>query len=218
MNFSMQHKRDVRQTLGASLVVLFHVAAVTALVWGVGSRMAGKAPGPTVLRPVIDEPIVDPIPQPVKVDDHLPQPNTVTIVPPIMPTQDVNVDSADTITAVPGVSTKPFEEGLPVAVSIAPTASAPAGVAGRAGMVCSQMPQPEMPATNYVGEADFLIRGTVHGGRVVAVEFVKAALHTGTDRKALNAFQAAISNTLRAQWRCDAGDHRFEQMYTFKIN
>lgn len=200
--------------VGIGLVVALHLAGIYALSAGlVGAPTRHQAP--IAVKPVMDvvkppEP-VDPVKAVKPVFQEVP---VVGIpVPPIV----VDGESYQ----LPPVTTGPVtNDPGPVAFK-GPTGneSAPATASKpevrTAGAVCAVMPQPEVPALNWSGNAVLHVLATVRGGRVVGseVQVLQGVALDGRTRRSLeHAVEAAL-----AGYQCQ-GDAMFQQDFAFRID
>ncbi|HEY9107347.1 MAG TPA: ABC transporter substrate-binding protein [Roseateles sp.] len=213
MNFA-QEKQGASRYTGIGIVALIHVLAIWALASGLAKDIVKKVSGPIDVK-VIEEKVKPP-PPPEKVVP--PPPDLKAPPPPFVPPPEFQV-TAPAPPAPPIQSTQvapPVAQFTPPAPAAAP---APAPVAKpakvTAGMVCTKMGKPELPAINWSGEALYKAVATVKAGRVTAVEITP--LRGGVDRKAQRQLIQAIEATLRETYECP-GDHTFEQEFQFKVD
>lgn len=214
MNFA-QEKQGASRFTGIGIVVLIHVVAIYALATGLAKDLVKKVAGPIETK-VIEEKVKPP-PPPEKVIP--PPPDLKAPPPPFVPPPEFQVTApappapaiASTQVAPPAVAEiRP----APAAAAPAPPAPAPRPAVVTAGMVCTKMSKPELPAMNWSGEALYKAVATVKAGRVTSVEITP--LRGGVDRKAQRAMTQAITQTLQESYECP-GNHVFEQEFQFKI-
>ena len=213
MNFSQEKSGSSRFT-GFGVVVLIHVLIIWALASGLARTVVAMVKGPIETK-VIEEMVKPPPPEKVVP----PPPDMKAPPPPFVPPPEVQVTAPPPPNAIqaPVSNTPPPTREVAATPPPAP-APAPAPVARpakiTAGMVCTKMGKPEVPAVNWSGEALYKATATVKAGRVTAVEI--APLRGGVDRRAQRALIQAISDTLKDTYECP-GDHVFEQEFQFRI-
>ncbi len=214
MNFAQENQSSSRVT-GFVVVVLIHVLIIWALASGLAHKVVEAVKGPIDVKVVEEK--VKPPPPPEKVVP--PPPDMKAPPPPFMPPPEVQVAAPPPPNAIqaPVSNTPPPVREVAPTPPAAPPAPAPAPrPAGpvKAGMVCTKMGKPELPAVNWSGEAMYKALATVKAGRVVSVEVTP--MRGGVDRRAQRALIAAISDTLASTYECP-GDHVFEQEFVFRI-
>jgi len=216
MNFA-QEKQGASRFTGIGIVILVHVL----IIWGLASGLARKAieavKGPIDVKVVEEK--VKPPPPPEKVVP--PPPDMKAPPPPFVPPPEVQVTAPPPPNAIqaPVSNTPPPTREVAATPPPAPApapAPAPRPAKITAGMVCTKMGKPEVPAVNWSGEALFKVQATVKAGRVAAVEITSAQMRGGNDRKVQRALIAAITSTLQDTYECP-GDHVFEQEFQFRI-
>ncbi|QPF73270.1 hypothetical protein G8A07_10325 [Roseateles sp. DAIF2] len=214
MNFA-QEKQGASRFTGIGIVIFIHVLAIWALAAGLHRKAIEAIKGPIDVKVVEEK--VKPPPPPEKVVP--PPPDMKAPPPPFVPPPEVQV----TAPPPPNAIQAPVSNVPPPTREVAATpppapAPAPAPVARpakiTAGMVCTKMGKPEVPAVNWSGEALYKATATVKAGRVTAVEI--ASLRGGVDRRAQRALIQAITDTLKDTYECP-GDHVFEQEFQFRI-
>nr|WP_305800533.1 hypothetical protein [Shinella sp. XGS7] len=213
MNFA-QEKQGASRFTGIGIVILVHVVLIWALAEGLVHKAIEKVTGPIDVKVVEEK--VKPPPPPEKVVP--PPPDMKAPPPPFVPPPEVQV----TAPPPPNAIQAPVSNTPPPTRDVAPTpppAPAPVAPAAKpakitAGMVCTKMGKPEVPAVNWSGEALYRATATVKSGRVVGVEI--ASLRGGVDRRAQRALVQAITDTLKDTYECP-GDHVFEQEFQFRI-
>lgn len=211
MNFA-QEKNGASRFTGLGIVILIHVALISAIASGLAKKAVDAIKGPIETKVIEDK--VKPPPPPEKVVP--PPPDLKAPPPPYVPPPEFQV----TAPAPPAVMAAPTTSVPPVNTTVAATpgpAPAPAPVARptkvTAAMVCTKRGTPEMPSVSFDGEALYKVIATVRAGRVVSTEVT--SLRGGIDRKAQRALIAAIDSTLKETYECP-GDHIFEQEFVFK--
>ncbi|OWQ93220.1 hypothetical protein CDN99_01635 [Roseateles aquatilis] len=204
------------RTTGLALVALVHVAMVAALINGM-HRRAVEAPPPIEVRAIKDDPkppepvvreLFEPPPQPLPKVLTVPVPEVQIDAP--LPPPTIHAEAAmETKSDGPVTTTTRREE---------PTTGAPPltrGTVTQPGLVCTSMGAPDLPATNWSGEAVFRAVADVQGGRVVAVQI--QALSSGLDTRTRRSLSNAIETALKTRYVCP-GEHRFQQDFAFKID
>ena len=147
-----------------------------------------------------------------------PPPDLKAPPPPFVPVPEIQVQTPPPPAAISTQSTQvppPAEfKPAPPPVSVQPPPAPPAAPTKvSAGMLCPTRSSPEMPSISFDGVAEFVVLGTVRGGKVVATEIrVKRGLG---DRRAQRQLLASIETAL-GQYRCNT-DGIFEQEFVFKI-
>ncbi|MFY8117295.1 MAG: ABC transporter substrate-binding protein [Roseateles sp.] len=213
MNFA-QEKQGASRFTGLGIVILIHVLMIWALASGLVQKAVEKVAGPIDVKVVEEK--VKPPPPPEKVVP--PPPDMKAPPPPFVPPPEVQVTAPPPPNAIqaPVSNTPPPTRDVAPTPPPAPAAPAPAPKPAKitAGMVCTKMGKPEVPAVNWSGEALYRATATVKAGRVVGVEI--ASLRGGVDRRAQRALIQAISDTLKDTYECP-GDHVFEQEFQFRI-
>lgn len=219
MNNSLQAQTPFRapRFTGLGIAALVHLALLAGLLQGLAKTPGKAPPGPTqveLLQQKPPPPVPEPPTMPAQEPTHLRQlPPQVQIPVPIFveerpPTGlEIQARSEGSPSSEPaGTATLPALVAEP---------ARPAAGLQQAGMVCTQMGRPELPALNWSGEAVLKIVATVRAGRVVASELVAArgALDARTRRQLL----AAVDTALRESYVCP-GDHRFEQEFAFRVD
>lgn len=202
---------------GLGFAALVHVALVVGLIQGFARPGLPKPPAKTDVQVLIDTPKPpDPVQQPVQVD--LPQQLRDVPLPPQVPVPDFVIQRDpspnDIVTRYDGPPVVDFSPRPVVAEPVrTPPVAEPA--IRQAGMVCTQMARPELPAVSWSGEAVFKILATVREGRVVATELLAA--RGSLDGKTRRLLMGAIESTLREHYVCP-GNHRFEQEFAFRVD
>lgn len=202
---------------GLGFAALVHVALVVGLIQGFARPGLPKPPAQTDVQVLIDTPKPpDPVQQPVQVD--LPQQLRDVPLPPQVPVPDFVIQRDpspnDIVTRYDG---PPVVDFSPRPAVVEPVLNPPVAEPAirQAGMVCTQMARPELPAVSWTGEAVFKILATVREGRVVATEVLVA--RGAMDAKTRRLLMAAVDGTLREHYVCP-GNHRFEQEFAFRVD
>ena len=217
MNFAQQQQGSGgSRYAGLVMVAGIHVIIIWALASGLARKMVDAVKGPIEVNVVEEK--VKPPPPPEKVVP--PPPDMKAPPPPFMPPPEVQVAApppANAIQAPVSNTPPPVREVAPTPPPAAPAPAPAARPAGpvKAGMVCTKMGKPEVPAVNWSGEAMYKAVATVKAGRVVSAEITP--LRGGVDRRAQRALVAAITETLQSTYECP-GDHVFEQEFVFRID
>jgi protein TonB len=214
MNFSQRQADPRRHLVGLTLVILFHVLVVYALVTGLAKKVVDVVRAPIETK-VIEE-IKKPPPPPEVVLP--PPPKLEAPPPPFIPPPEVQIATppppVPTITAV-----TPVPPPAPVAIApIAPPAPpAPAPAPPRPatmsiGVACATQVQPTMPvkAIREGINGSVKARATIKGGKVIAVEIVSS--------QPRGVFDAAVRNAMM-QYGCQAAEEEIkaEQVFDFKL-
>ena len=195
-------------------MVVLHFLVIWLIASGLAKKVVEKVAGPLETK-VIEE-IKPPPPPPEKIVP--PPPDLKAPPPPFVPVPEIQVQTPPPPAAISTQSTQvppPAEfKPAPPPVTVAPPPAAPAPPAKvSAGMLCPTRSSPEMPSISFDGVAEFVVLGTVRGGKVVATEIrVKRGLG---DRRAQRQLLASIETAL-GQYRCNT-DGIFEQEFVFKI-
>lgn len=214
MNFA-QEKQGASRFTGIGLVILIHVLIIWALASGLARKAIEKVAGPIDVKVVEEK--VKPPPPPEKVVP--PPPDMKAPPPPFVPPPEVQVTAPPPPNAIqaPVSNTPPPTREVAATPPPAPApapAPAPRPAKITAGMVCTKMGKPDVPAVNWSGEALYKATATVKAGRVASVEITP--LRGGVDRRAQRALIQAITDTLKDTYECP-GDHVFEQEFQFRI-
>jgi protein TonB len=211
MNFSEQQADPRRHLVGITVVILFHVLVVYALVTGLAKKVVDVIRAPIETK-VIEE-IKTPPPPPEVVLP--PPPKLEAPPPPFIPPPEVQIATppppAPTITA-----TNPTPPPAPVnitpspPVATAPPAPRPAMVS--MGVACATQVAPAMPAKAIRDgiTGSVRARATIRGGKVVSVEIVSS--------QPRGVFDKAVRDAMM-QYGCQSGDDEIkaEQTFDFKV-
>lgn len=202
---------------GLGLAALVHVALLVGLIQGFTRPGLPKPPGKTevVLKADTPRPPEPAPPTPVELPKQLrdlPLPPRA-VVPEFEVQREASPNDIQIRQDGPAVvdfSPRPVAGDAPVQ----PPVRQDPGVR-QAGMVCTQMASPELPALNWSGEAVFKILATVREGRVVATELLAA--QGALDAKTRRQLMGAVERALRDHYVCP-GNHRFEQEFAFRVD
>ncbi|MFN7694478.1 MAG: energy transducer TonB [Burkholderiales bacterium] len=213
MDFAQESKAGSRATAFLAVVGV-HALLIGAIVSGLAQKVVEKVTGPIETK-VIEE-IKPPPPPPEKIVP--PPPDLKAPPPPFVPIPEINISAPPPPNAVTTQSTQvpppaEFKPAPPPVVNPppAPVAAPPAKVS--AGMLCPTRSNPEMPSVQFEGVGEYVVLGTVRGGKVVAVE-IRVKRGVG-DRRAERAIRSNIEAAL-SQYRCNT-DGIFEQEFVFKL-
>jgi periplasmic protein TonB len=214
MNFSQRQADPRRHLVGMTVVILFHVFVVYALVTGLAKKVVEVVRAPIETK-VIEE-IKKPPPPPEVV---LPPPTRLEAPPPpFIPPPEVQIATppppAPTITAV-----TPTPPPAPVVIAPAPppVVAAPAPPPPRPatmsiGVACATQVQPQMPvkALRDGLTGSVRARATIKGGKIVAVEILSSSPR--------GVFDAAV-RTAMMQYGCQTTEEEIkaEQVFDFKL-
>ena len=224
MNFSQRQADPRRHLIGLTLVILFHVFVVYALVTGLAKKVV------EVVRAPIETKVIEEIKKPPPPPPEIvlpPPPKLEAPPPPFIPPPEVQIAQPPppqpTITAVTPTPPPAAVVIAPAAPTPAPVASAPPAppappppkpvVAAAIGVVCPTQVKPEMPRKalqeNIAGSVR--ARATIRGGKVVNVEIVSS--------RPRGVFDAAV-RTAMLQYGCQAGSDEVqaEQTFDFKVD
>lgn len=215
MNFSQRQADPRRHLVGISVVILFHVLLVYALVTGLAKKVVDVVRAPIETK-VIEE-IKKPPPPPEVVLP--PPPKLEAPPPPYIPPPEIQIATppppAPTITVAPSPTPPAPVDIKPQApVAPAPPAPAPAKPATVSiGVVCPNQPQPKMPPKAIREGISGTVKAaaTIRGGRVVAVDILSA-----TPR---GVFDSAVRNAMM-QYDCKAAGEdevKAVQDFDFKL-
>lgn len=218
MNFAQRQRDPRRHLVGFTVVVLFHVALVYALITGLAKKVVDVVRAPIETK-VIEE-IKKPPPPPEVVVP--PPPKLEAPPPPFIPPPEVQIATPPppqpTITAV-----TPTPPPAPVVIAPAPpVVAAPAPPAPPAPQTtdvrayCTSMPKPEVPGTNFTGRITLSVKGLIKGGKVTQVEVVPGSIRGTSDRKVQRAFAAAVTEAMAA-YTCSGDNIAVLQEFAFTI-
>lgn len=212
MDFAQDGKAGSRTTAFVAVVGI-HILMIWAIASGLAMKVVEKVAGPIETK-VIEE-IKPPPPPPEKIVP--PPPDLKAPPPPFVPIPEIQVQAPPPPNAVTTQSTvvPPPAEFKPAPPPAAPAPPAPPAAPAKvtSGMLCPTNPQPEMPGISFDGTAEFVVLGTVRGGKVVATEIrVKRGI---PDRRAQRQLLAAIESSM-TQYRCTV-DGIFEREFVFKL-
>lgn len=214
MNFARTADRGPRA--GALLTMIaIHGLIVWALASGMARRVYEAVHGPIQVE-IVKETVRPPPPPPTleATPPDLRMPRPVYVPPPEF------VVKAPPPPMAVIAHTTPIPPPAPLRIVRAPAPPPPAPapparpVVAQAGVVCTHMGKPELPALNWTGVALFKATATVRAGRVVASDV--QSLKGGLDRRARRAFVDAIETALRDTYVCP-GNHLFEQEFEFRV-
>jgi periplasmic protein TonB len=210
MNFSQRQADPRRHLVGLTVVILFHIFVVYALVTGLAKKVVD------VVRAPIETKVIEEIKKPPPPPEIVlpPPPKLEAPPPPFIPPPEVQVAApppAPTITAT--TPTPP-----PAPVTIAPAAPAPVAAPAppprpavmSIGVACATQVQPVMPAKALRDGVTGTVRAraTIKGGKVVSVEIVSASPRGVFD----NAVRAAMM-----QYGCQASEDEIKADQTFEF-
>ncbi|RZJ09537.1 MAG: hypothetical protein EOP39_11160 [Rubrivivax sp.] len=209
------HAPKPKNYLGIGVVVALHVVGIYALSAGLITVTPRERPVTTV-TPLPPDVVVKELTPPLEGRrPDFPQ-VPMTTVKPIEWTEVATV-TTETIRNEPGpvaqhppTNTGTVGGGTQVAVNS--VKSDP--VIRNVGAVCSVMPQPEIPALNWTGEAVLQVLATVRGGRVVGSDV--RVMHGALDGKTRRSLQRSVESAL-AGYQCQ-GDAMFQQDFAFRID
>ena len=179
MNFSQRQADPRRHLVGLTVVILFHVLLVYALVTGLAKKVVDVVRAPIETK-VIEE-IKKPPPPPEVVLP--PPPKLEAPPPPFIPPPEVQIATppppAPTISVAPS-PTPPAPVDIKPQAPVAPAPPAPPAPAKpsvvQIGVVCPNQPQPKMPpkAVREGISGTVKAAATIKGGKVVAVDIISS--------------------------------------------
>lgn len=216
MNFSQRQADPRRHLVGITVVILFHIFIVYALVTGLAKKVVD------VVRAPIETKVIEEIKKPPPPPEVMlpPPPRLEAPPPPFIPPPEVQIATppppAPTISVAPTpappapVDIKP--QAPVVTAPPAPPAPAKPSVV-QIGIVCPNQPQPKMPpkAVREGISGSVKAQATIKGGRVVAVDILSASPR--------GVFDSAVRSAMM-QYDCKAaGDDevRAVQDFDFKL-
>ncbi|MFG5406844.1 energy transducer TonB [Piscinibacter sakaiensis] len=192
--------------VGITVVILFHVLLVYALVTGLAKKVVQVVVAPIETK-VIEEVKKPPPPPEVVVP---PPPKLEAPPPPFIPPPEVQITAPPppqpTITA-----TTPVAPPAPPAPAPKPAGPIAAGVA------CSKMQVPEMPAVNTDVQGSLFVIATVKGGRVTDVQIERNTLRGVADRRAMRSFISSVETAMKEGYVCAGDNVQIRQEFAFDI-
>lgn len=230
MNFSQRQADPRRHLVGLTLVILFHVAVVYALVTGLATKVVDVVRAPIETK-VIEEIKRPPpplpeivLPPPPKLEAppppfipppevHIatppaPQP-TITATTPTPPPAPVNIAPAPPVIVAPPEPPAPLAPPTPPAPPAPPV---PRSSVLSIGVACATQIQPIMPARALREGINGSVRARarIKGGKVIAVEILSS--------QPRGVFDSAVRNAM-LQYGCQTGDDEIaaEQTFDFKL-
>jgi periplasmic protein TonB len=224
MDFSRRQADPRRHLIGFTLVILFHLFIVYALVTGLAKKVVEVVRAPIETK-VIEEVKKPPPPPEIVIP---PPPRLEAPPPPFIPPPEVSVATpppvAPTITAVPTppppepVIIAPAPPPPPVVVEAAPPPPPPpaAPKPARIEAYCSSMPKPEIPAVDFVGKIALDARATISGNKITKVEIVPGSFTGSRDRKVVRAFSDAVTSAMMS-YTCVGDNVVVVQPFGFNI-
>ncbi len=225
MDFSERQADPRRHLVGFTLVVLFHVFIVYALVTGLAKKVVEVVRAPIETK-VIEE-IKKPPPPPPEIVVP-PPPRLEAPPPPFIPPPEVQIATPPppqpTITAVPTppppapVVIAPAPPPPPVVAEAAPPPPPPPAAPKPQGIqaFCSSMPKPEVPGVDFVGKIGLTARATIKANKIDKVEMVSGSFTGTSDRKIQRAFINAVTSAMQS-YTCTGDNIIVEQPFAFTI-
>ena len=218
MNFSQPQADPRRHLTGFTLVVLFHVFIVYALVTGLAKKVV------EVVRAPIETKVIEEIKKPPPPSEILvpPPPRLEAPPPPFIPPPEVQLATpppvqqpAITAEAVPPppvpVVIVPGPQAV-VAEAAPPAPPKPVSIAAH----CSKMPHPDVPAVDFVGKISLMARATINGNKITKAEIVAGSFTGTADRKIQRAFANAVASAMLS-YTCTGNNLVVEQPFLFNI-
>ena len=214
MNFSQRQADPRRHLVGITVVILFHVLIVYALVTGLAKKVVD------VVRAPIETKVIEEIKKPPPPPEIVlpPPPKLEAPPPPYIPPPEVQIATppppAPTISVAPSPTPPAPVDIKPQApvVTAPPAPPAPRPAVMSIGVACATQVQPSMPvkAIREGITGSVKARATIKGGKVVAVEILSSFPR--------GVFDAAV-RTAMMQYGCQAGDEEIkaEQVFDFKL-
>ena len=230
MDFSKRQADPRRHLVGFTVVVLFHAAIVYALVTGLAKKVVDvvRAPIETKVIEEIKKPPPPPeivVPPPPKLEapppPYIPPPEVqIAVPPPVQPTVTLAPSPTPPPEPVVIAPAPPPPVAAPVAATPPPPAPPPAPPkpASRSlDAACSKVIKPEVPATEYSGKIDLMVKYTIEGGKVTNIEITKESYTPAADRKTKRAVMASL-RTAADQFVCSGESGDATQPTTFTLN
>ncbi len=209
MDFSSRQPQPQKHLLGITIVVLFHIALVYALVTGLGKKIVD------VIKQPIETKVIEEIKPPPPPPERLlpPPPKLEAPPPPFIPPPEVQIATPPPVQNVITSTTTtppPPAEIRPVAPPAPPAPPAPKAAPTSIGSICPTMVQPEIPrrAIREGRSGSVTARATIKGGKVVDVEILRSSPP--------RVFDDAVRDAMM-QYVC-TGDHVAEQIFDFKLD
>ena len=214
MNFSQRQADPRRHLVGITVVILFHVLIVYALVTGLAKKVVD------VVRAPIETKVIEEIKKPPPPPEIVlpPPPKLEAPPPPYIPPPEVQIATppppAPTISVAPSPTPPAPVDIKPQApvVTAPPAPPAPRPAVMSIGVACATQVQPSMPvkASREGITGSVTARATIKGGKVVAVEILKSFPR--------GVFEAAV-RTAMMQYGCQSGDEEIkaDQIFDFKL-
>jgi protein TonB len=208
MNFSQRQADPRRHLVGLTMVILFHLFVVYALVTGLAKKVVD------VVRAPIETKVIEEIKKPPPPPEIVlpPPPKLEAPPPPYIPPPEVQIAApppAPTITAAPApVPPAPTLMTPTAPVVVAAPVPAPRTGPVQIGVVCQQMVTPAMPvkAQREGLSGTVKAQATIKNGKVIAVEILSS-----TPR---GVYDAAV-RTAMMQYGCQPGEEELKAVQTF---
>ena len=212
MNFSQRQADPRRHLTGITLVIVFHLIVVYALVTGLAKKVVDVVRAPIETK-VIEE--IKKLPPPPEV--ALPPPHKLDAPPPpYIPPPEVQIAAPPPPQPAITATTPTPPPATPLIITpAAPVVSAatPRPAVLAMGVACANQVPPSMPqkAIREGITGSVKARATIKGGKVVAVEILSS--------QPRGVFDAAVRSAM-LQYGCQAGEDeiRAEQTFDFKVD
>ena len=212
MNFSQRQADPRRHLTGITLVIVFHLIVVYALVTGLAKKVVDVVRAPIETK-VIEE--IKKLPPPPEV--ALPPPPKLDAPPPpYIPPPEVQIAAPPPPQPAITATTPTPPPATPLIITpAAPVVSAatPRPAVLAMGVACANQVPPSMPqkAIREGITGSVRARATIKGGKVVAVEILSS--------QPRGVFDAAVRSAM-LQYGCQAGEDeiRAEQTFDFKVD
>jgi len=214
MNFSQRQADPRRHLVGLSVVILFHVFIVYALVTGLAKKVVD------VVRAPIETKVIEEIKKPPPPPEIVlpPPPKLEAPPPPYIPPPEVQIATPPppqpTISVAPSPTPPPptLMTPTPPVVVAPPAPPAPRPTTMNIGVACATMVTPAMPvkASREGITGTVRARATIRGGKVVAVEILSS--------QPRGVFDAAVRNAM-TQYGCQTSEEEIkaDQLFEFKL-
>ena len=210
MDFSSRQPQPQKHLLGITMVILFHIALIYALVNGLGKKIVD------VIKQPIETKVIEEVKPPPPPPERLvpPPPKLEAPPPPYIPPPEVPIATPPPVqnTISSTTSTPPPETTIRPQAPPAPPAAAPAPPRKVSiSSICSSMPKPEIPrkALREGRSGSVTARATIKDGKVVNVEILRS--------EPPRVFDEAVREVMMTQYVC-TGDHIAEQIIDFKLD
>lgn len=220
MDFSKRQGDPRRHLVGFTLVILFHVLIVYALVTGLAKKVVD------VVRAPIETKVIEEIKKPP------PPPEIVAPPPPRLARRRLRSFRRRRCKSPPrrhlsppsrpcrrrrlrhrwSLRPRPLRWWLKWRRPPPPPPPKPQGIQA----YCSSMPKPEVPGVDFVGKIGLTARATIKGNKIEKVEMVPGSFTGTTDRKIQRAFINSVTQAMLS-YTCTGDNIIVEQPFAFTI-